>query len=117
MTEPVLYIFINSDLDLSKGRIGSQCSHITQVIIEELVRKGYECHPSPKECLDYMRWKQNPKTIILKATFQQLQEIMKRPNAQYFIDSGDRIPDKSLTCVGFFPSGEMEDFVKDYKLI
>ena len=116
MTAPVLYIFVNTDLDLSKGRIGSQCSHITQVIVEELVRKGYESFPPPKECLDYMRWKQNPKTIILKATVQQLQELQQKPNARHFIDSGDRIPDNSLTCVGFFPNSDMEEFVKSYRL-
>lgn len=116
MTEPVFYIFVNIDLDLSKGRIGSQCSHITQVIVEELVKKGFQSSHAPKECLDYMRWKQNPKTVVLKANTQQLQELMKQPNARHFIDSGDRIPEKSLTCVGFFPNNVMEEFVKDYKL-
>ena len=116
MAQPVFYIFVNTDLELSKGRIGSQCSHITQVIVEEIVKKNYETFPTPKVCIDYMRWKQNPKTIVLKADTKQLHELVKRHHAKYFIDSGDRIPDNSLTCVAFPPNNEMEEFVKDYKL-
>jgi len=114
---PIFYIFVNSDLNMTKGQIGPQISHITQIIVEELVKKCYEEHPPSKECMNYMRWKMNPITIILKATTSQLQELIKQNNTRYFIDGTGRIPVNSLTGVGFFPTNDLDDMVKDYKLL
>lgn len=115
--KPIFYIFVNGDLNMTKGQIGPQISHITHIIIEELVIKCYEEQPPSKECMNYMKWKMNPITIILKATTIQLQELMKQSNARYFIDGTDRIPANSLTCVGFFPNHDMDEIVKGYKLL
>ena len=112
-----MYIFFNNDLQMSKGQIVTQCCHITQVITDELVSQCYEVTPTPKECLDYMKWKQSPTTIVLKATQEQLNHLKSYDNARCFRDSGNRIADDSLTCVGFFPCDNMRDMVKDYKLL
>lgn len=116
MADPVFYIFINSDLDLSKGQVAAQVSHITHIIVEDLVKKCYEIHPPSKECFVYMKWKTNPTTVILKATTEQLRELTKLEGSKCFHDSGNRIPDNALTCVGFNPTNTMHDFVKSYKL-
>ncbi len=115
--QPIFYIFVNSDLELSKGQTMAQISHITHVIVEDLIKKCYEVFPTTNECLEYMRWKIIPTTVILKATNNQLKDLIKRPGAKGFIDSGNRIPDNSLTVVGFYPNSTMGDIVKDYKLL
>jgi len=100
---------------MSKGQQTAQIVHITQVIVDELVRK---CYGVPgKECMAYMKWKVNPVTVILKATTTQLAELIKMEGSRGFIDSGNRIPDQSLTVVGFFPNNTMSEFVKDFKLL
>lgn len=124
----VMYIFINSDLSMSKGQIAAQCCHITQLITEDLVKKSYEMYPAPSECFDYMKWKNNPTTIILKANTEQLNSIKNLtnhpnlsnisnlPNPVCFYDSGNRISEPSLTAVGLYPSSNYHDMVKNYKL-
>lgn len=112
-----MYILFNNDLQISKGQIVTQCCHITQVITDELVSKCYELTPPPQECLNYMKWKLSPTTIVLKATQEQLNQLKCLEHARCFYDSGNRIPDNSLTCVGFFPCDNMKDMVKDYRLL
>lgn len=118
MTEPAptFYIFVNSDLGLSKGQSYAQISHVTALIVEDLVKKSYENFPPPKECMDFMKWKILPTTLVYKATGAQLRELIKMPGTKGFIDSCNRIPDNSLTIVGFNPNSTMTDFVKDYSL-
>ena len=115
--QPTFYIFVNSDLELSKGQLMAQISHITQVIVEDLVKKCYDVFPTTKECIDYMKWKIVPVTVVLKATTNQFQDLIKMPGAQGFIDSGNRIPNDSLTVVGFYPTDTMGEVVKGYKLL
>lgn len=113
-----MYIFVNKDLNMGKGKICSQVAHVTQLIVEEIIRKGYEMHPPPKEYITYMKWRPNCTKIVLKATEQQLKELMKLKESRYIIDAGKtQIQPNSLTVVGFFPSSEMEDMVKSYKLL
>jgi len=111
------YIFVNSNLALSKGQLCAQVSHITQIITEELVKQCYETNPPSPDCIAYMKWKRSPKTVVLKATPNQLTTLLKHPTARGFIDSGNRLPDDSLTVVGFYPSETMDEIVKDYKLV
>lgn len=112
-----MYIFVNSDLDLTKGRACAQVGHVVMLITDELVRDGYETFPPSENYINYMKWKNNCTKIVLKATTDQLIELKNKPNARYFIDSGERLGVNSLTCVGFFPGSLTDDFVKDYKLL
>ncbi len=114
---PVMYIFVNSDLNMRKGKIAAQVGHIVHKIVAEVVRMGYEMSPPPKQCFDYMKWDKEPIKIVLSATTEQLLELMKRKEARHFIDSGNDIPDNSLTAVGFFPGTDLEDVVRNYKLL
>lgn len=119
MAEIVMYIFVNSDLQMAKGKTCAQCSHITGKIIAELVRMGYDTYPPPTEFIQYKIWENNCTKIILKATQNELNELMKHQNARCFIDSGDRIPDNSVTVVGFLPTtiDSMQDITKNFKLL
>ena len=117
MSDHVFYIFVNTDLNMSKGQQTAQIVHITQLIVEELVAKCYESRNIQPECIAYKKWKYCPTTIVLKATTEQLAELRKMNGAREFTDSGNRIPDNSLTVVGFIPNNNMSDSFKDYKLL
>ena len=114
---PIMYIFANGDLRMNTGKTAAQVGHIVGIIIEEIVRIGYEVNPPPKQYFDFCKWKRQCTKVILKATTEQLQELMKMDNARPFYDSGDRLPDNSLTVVGFFPGTDLTEIVKNYKLI
>ena len=114
---PVMYIFVNSDLNMNKGKTAAQACHVTSQIIENIIREAYEVSPPPQNYFTFMKWKRQCTKIILKATTSELLELMKLPGATHFIDSGDRIPDNSLTAVGFPPSSDLEELVKNYKLL
>jgi peptidyl-tRNA hydrolase len=113
---PIFYLIINSDLQMSRGQINAQLVHITQIIVEECVKMSYEFQSPSKELMDYMKWKILPTTIILKANTTQLKELIKLKNCRGFYDSGNRIKDESLTVVGFLPSDNLNEIVKDFKL-
>lgn len=112
-----MHIFINQDLSMSKGQIAAQVSHVTQIITDELVRKCYENHPSPKECMAYMKWKMQPVTIILRATEEQLHELSAMPESKYFMDDSNRAGKHALTTVGFYPGAPIDELAKNYKLL
>ncbi len=119
MTEPKMYIFINSDLNMSAGKIASQASHITHRIIEELVRSGYEQFTISNEYLTFMKWNKNCTKIVLKATTEQLLELLQLPNSRGFYDNNNmtQVPSNSLTAIGFFPSNNMDNIISKYKLL
>jgi len=116
MAEPKMYIFINSDLNMSSGKIASQACHVTHRIIEELVRNGYEHFPTSNEYLTFMKWNKNCTKIVLKATHEQLLELLQLPNSRGFYDNYNMIQN-CLTAIGFFPSSDINDFTSKYKLL
>jgi peptidyl-tRNA hydrolase len=120
MTEqPKMYIFINSDLDMTSGKIASQTGHVVHLIVDELVRTGYEKFPMSEECKTYMKWNRNCIKIVLKANTEQLKELLKLPNSRAFIETGQttQVEQNSLTAIGFFPGALSQDDVKGYKLL
>lgn len=116
MELPIFYLIINSDLQMSRGQINAQIVHITQLIVEECVKMSYEFQTPSKELMDYMKWKIIPTTVILKANTEQLKELLKLKNCRGFFDSGNRIKDESLTIIGFLPSNDLNEILKNYKL-
>lgn len=116
---PKMYIIINSDLNMEKGCIAAQVSHITHIIIEELVRNGYEKFPPSQEYMTFMKWKKCSTTIVLKAGESQLKELLNMKNARAFYESGQttQVAEGSLTVIGFFPSTEMSDIAKKFSLL
>jgi PTH2 family peptidyl-tRNA hydrolase len=119
MEKPIVqYYIINNDLHMGKGKIASQIAHAAQSITEILIRKAYESRTLSKEYLTYTKWKENCKKIILKAPESELRKLMIRSDCISIIDSGGtQVPPQSLTCIGFYPSSELGDLFKDYKLL
>lgn len=117
--EPKMYIFVNSDLKMGKGKIAAQVGHVVQHISEEIIRSAYEQRRPPEYYFTYMKWKQSGNAkIVLKTTQEQLKVLMEMPEARHVIDAGrTQIEPNSLTVVGFYPSTTLEETVKDYKLL
>jgi len=116
--DPVMYIFVNSDLKMTKGKVASQVAHVVQLITEEIIRDGYENHPPSESYMTYMKWRTNPVKIIKKANTIELIDLARIKQARQIIDDGQtQVKPNSLTVVGFFPSSKMTEFVKEYKLL
>lgn len=115
--KPVMYIFVNNDLSMGKGKIASQVGHAVQAITEEIIRKGYEKNPPPECYFTYMKWKRHCAKIVLKASTEQLKELAKHMEARSIIDDGQtQVDPGSLTVVGFFPSAN-RDVAIGYSLL
>jgi peptidyl-tRNA hydrolase len=106
----IMYIFVNSDLEMSKGRACAQVAHCCHAIIDPIIRSAYESPQVPELYLRYSKWNLCPTTIILKATEAELTELMKLPESTKFMDNG------LLTVVGFAPSDKMKEIAGKFKL-
>lgn len=115
----VMYIVINNDLNMQKGKIASQVGHVVGLITEEIIRKGYETLKPSEQYLTYMKWRKDCTKIVLKAATEELYELIKHPEARYFVDTGNttQVDPNSLTVVGFAPSDKLGNVVKDFKLL
>lgn len=95
--EPAMYLFVNNDLSMGKGKIAGQVAHSACQMVENLVK-------SPTSA--YLDWSENlHKKVVLKATEAQLHQLKLLPGAVTVHDAGrTQIPSNSLTVVGFPPT-------------
>jgi len=119
MNKPiVMYLIINSNLNMSKGKIASQVAHCTGEITERIIRSAYESNKPPDYYSTYMKWKNGCAKIVLKAPEEKLKELMKLDHCIPIFDAGKtQIEAGSLTCIGFYPSTELGEILKDLKLL
>lgn len=107
-----MYFIVNSDLHMKHGKTTSQVAHVAQIITEEIIRAGYDVSPLPNFYIRYMKWKQNPTKIILKAPESELNKLLsKYTESRYMIDDPN-----ILTAIGFYPCDKISEFAK-YKLL
>ena len=120
MDELAMYIFVNIDLKMDKGKICSQVGHVVQLVTEEIIRKSYESKKLLDCCARYTDWNNNGSAkIVLKATETKLLELKECDESRYIYDAGKtQIKSGSLTVVAFYPNYKKRmDFVKEYKLL
>lgn len=110
----VMYLFVNDDLKMGKGKIGAQTGHCVQFLMEDILE-----NTKKEKYQDYLKWKNcGCKKIVLKATQLQLMELQKDDMSRSVYDAGHtQIEAGSLTIVGFFPSNKLEKRFKDFKLL
>ncbi len=113
----VMYLLVNNDLKMEKGKIASQVGHCVQHIIESILISYYE-NKKTKHYNDYLKWKNGCKKIVLKATQTQLEYLKNDSNAISIYDAGKtQIEPNSLTIIGFFPSSSNSKKFEQYKLL
>lgn len=124
-----MYIFVNTDLKMDKGKACAQVGHAVQYIMEEIYDFRMKAEQNPTKYLytnspwdRYLLWKEDfgSAKVTLKATTEQLLELKEMPEARYVIDEGrTQIPKGSLTVVAFFPNYVSSDalaFAKKFSL-
>lgn len=115
-----MYILVNDDLKMGKGKIAGQVGHVVGLITEEIIRKSYESAKGVPDCYQrYIQWKMTGHAkIILKATQAQIEQFVGESESIYIRDAGrTQIAPDSLTVIGFYPSAQLKDKFKDYKLL
>ena len=115
-----MYILVNDDLKMGKGKIAGQVGHVVGLITEEIIRKSYERSKGIPDCYQrYMIWKATGHTkVILKATQEQIIKLIEEPESIYIRDAGKtQIAPDSLTVLGFYPSDTLKDKFKNFKLL
>ncbi|ARF11981.1 peptidyl-tRNA hydrolase [Klosneuvirus KNV1] len=120
MEKPIVqYLIVNSDLNMGKGKIASQIGHCVNEITERIIISAYESKKPPEYYSTYMKWKMHGSAkIVLKASGEKLQELMKLDHCIPVYDAGKtQIEAGSLTCIGFYPSSEIGVLLKDLKLL
>lgn len=119
-----MYILINNDLGMEKGKIAAQAGHVVQHIIEKIVFNHYQSKndESLRIKADYIEWKKHHGSakIILKASQRDIENLMSLPNATYVMDAGrTQVDAGSLTALGFYPGKkkDMEEIMRRLKLL
>ena len=119
-SELYMYVLVNNDLGMGKGKIAGQVGHVVGLITEEIMRKSYESIGGIPDCYSrYVRWKNNGHAkIILKATQEQIESLVGEPESISIKDAGrTQIAPNSLTVIGFYPSSTLKDKFSQYKLL
>jgi PTH2 family peptidyl-tRNA hydrolase len=114
-----MYVLVNTDLKMTKGKIASQVGHVVGCITEEIIRKSYESDTINKDYISYMNWKNSGSAkIILKASQNEITKFIEKPKTIHIIDEGrTQIEPNSLTVLGFYPSNTLSNELKDFKLL
>jgi peptidyl-tRNA hydrolase len=104
-----IYLVINSDLEMSVGKIASQVGHGVQYILEYYIK-----HPERiQEFRDYKS--QGSTKIVLKAPQHKLLALHNQyPDISFLVSDAGRteIASGSITVLAFLP---MEDQLKEFK--
>ncbi len=119
MSDPVMYILINNDLNMGKGKIAAQVGHVVEIIIEELVKAELTSTKKKSFLEDYKVWKKTGRAkIVLKATEEEIKQLSQLDGAHCVVDAGlTQIPSGSMTVVGFLPSSTKKDIFSKFKLL
>jgi len=112
----VQYYVVNSELNMSKGKISAQVAHVATIIAFENL---YNCK-NANEHIKFMEWyKNDQKKIVLRGKQKNLEKLVEQ--GFYFIrDNGlTEIANGSLTCVslGVIWKSEAQKYVKRLQLL
>ena len=118
----VQYFIVNSELNMSPGKIAGQVAHMADDIAESMHIFSYESrYLSNQKYQQYKQWKTefNKKKIILKAKQKKLEELVSQ-GFYYIRDNGlTEISEGSLTCVGLgvMWKSEAQQYIKRLQLL
>jgi len=114
-----MYILVNDDLKMGKGKIAGQVGHVVGLITEEILVNYYTTDKKRDSYQNYILWKNTGQAkIILKATEEQIRSFIGCPETMYILDAGrTQIAPDSLTVLGFYPSNKNRKMLNHFKLL
>lgn len=117
--EQSMYIIVNNDLNMGKGKAISQAAHAVEVVTEKLVSAMYESSLPKDIIVNYKKYMiTGRRKIVLRASQEQMCDLMKEKDAVYIVDEGlTQIPKDSLTAIAFFPSSDNKERFSHLKLV
>jgi PTH2 family peptidyl-tRNA hydrolase len=125
--DTVMYIMINKDLSMGKGKIASQVAHgvhqVVHTIIEIYISESESMKTngsSAKEDYDnYALWcVTGAKTVVLNVPYNEMVKYIDNYKCKYIRDAGrTQVEPGSLTCIAFYPTNSLKDEMKKYKLL
>ena len=103
--ELVQYFVVNSELNMSAGKIAAQVAHVQTIVMEELRYLELTEHRNT-DYSNYQNWRlDQQKKIVLRGKQKDLERLMKSDNWFHIRDNGlTEIPPNSLTVVGCLPN-------------
>lgn len=113
-----MYILVNNDVKMGKGKIAGQVGHVVGLITEDIFRSYYV--DGRKDVYErYMDWKEKGHAkIILKATETELESFLHDKECVHIRDLGKtQIAPNTLTVIGYYPSVEWKDKFSHLKLL
>lgn len=116
-TPIVMYIVVNKDLKMGKGKIAAQVGHVVGDIVRELE------HMSPRspKYIEYTRWitDHGYAKVVLQATQLEMERLIDSEATCRFVrDEGrTQIAPNSLTAIGFFPCANLATKLSSFKLL
>lgn len=110
--EMKMYLFVNNDLKMGKGKIGGQVGHAVGRIVGKCIRDNNE---------EFIHWENSfEKKVVCKATYEELQKLKLMDKSVTILDMGKtQIAPNSLTVVGFYPmyNKDIPTEFSSYKLL
>jgi PTH2 family peptidyl-tRNA hydrolase len=109
-----MYIIVNEDLKMQKGKICSQVGHCVQKLIENILEIYSQSKKEKTIYINYNLWKNcGCKKIILKATHNEIIYLQNNYDCVSIYDAGKtQVEPNSLTCIGFYPTNNTDKFKK-----
>ena len=112
----VQYYVVNSELNMSKGKISAQVAHVATIIAFENL---YNCK-NANEHIKFMEWyKNDQKKIVLRGKQKNLEKLVEQ--GFYFIrDNGlTEVAPNSLTAIGLgvMWKSEAQKYIKRLQLL
>lgn len=97
--ELVEYFVINSELEMSPGKVSAQIGHVaTMIAVEHMAPQG---HPNKHVFLDWFLKEQ--KKVILQGKTKDLEKLVAQGFTAIHDVGYNEVPSGSLTCVGLQP--------------
>ena len=108
MKDLAMYILVNSDIEISAGKLGGQVGHVVQSYMDTIIeaKDDYDCHhgfyatEEAEKLIDlYNEYKEtNRKKIILKCKQSKLETLLEK--YPFVRDCGlTELEPNTLTCV------------------
>lgn len=103
----VMYIVVNKDLKMGKGKIAAQCCHSACKVVETLLSHKLKGGGIDWTLICFTEWmNKSYAKVVLKASESEMKALINKydRNCCYTEDEGrTQIPAGSLTSIAFYP--------------